>query len=265
MRDELKYLLPVEALPDLRCAIRPYVELDEHGVGYEERGYSVRSIYLDSPALLYYHEKQGHLQCRKKIRVRGYNRPCDDLRVFLEIKRKNDAAIEKERARLRYRELDGLFRSGDYASYFDRPGAAATARRFLYHVYRHDLRPTALVVYEREAFEGRFDDTFRITLDRNLRGRMYPSLDGLYHEDGLEEAMAGWFVMEVKFDVRMPAWMRQVIAEFGLVQRAVSKYCLSVDAFERRIDTRTAVLACAARVDMPERSEAVRHVTEAAA
>lgn len=247
MRDELKYVLPVDTLPDVRRAIGPFVRLDEHGVGLEEVGYTVRSIYLDTTRLRFYHEKQGHLQHRKKIRIRGYNEPEIEPSVFLEIKRKSNAAISKERAELPYDDLLAFMRTRGRAARRAPQSAenSAVVRRACYHAFRHDLRPTCLVVYEREAFEGRFDRTFRITLDRNLRGRMYPEWSGLYEEEGFVNATPGYFVMEVKFDIRMPAWMRQVISEFGIMQRALSKYCVCVDAFERRIDTKSAVLACA--------------------
>lgn len=246
MRDELKYVLPVDALPRVRHALNPFMRLDEHCIDYEERGYTVRSIYLDSSSLRYYHEKIGHLQHRKKVRIRGYNEPNGT--VFLEIKRKDDSAVSKDRAPMPYADLEPLFRTGRFDAFFRTTSDAAVGRRVCYHVFKNDLRPTCLVVYEREAYEGRFDDSFRITLDRNIRGAMYPRLDGLYEAEGLVEVLPGYFVIEVKFDTRLPAWMRQVIAEFGLMQRAASKYCICVDAFDRRIDTMTAVRACASPV-----------------
>lgn len=248
MRDELKYVLPVDALPRVRASLEPFMHLDAYCKNYEKTGYTVRSIYLDSSRLRYYHEKMGHLQHRKKVRVRGYNDP--DGSVFLEIKRKTDATVSKDRAPVAHRDVAALLRTGRFADFVRSTTleAQAVGRRVCYHVYRNDLRPTSLVVYEREAFEGRFDETFRVTLDRNIRSVMYPELDELYREEGLVEAMPGYFVMEVKFNTRMPAWMRQVIAEFGLMQRAASKYCLCVDSFGRRIDTKTAVLACTSSV-----------------
>lgn len=245
MRAELKYIVPNALLPALREALTPFVELDRHGVGYEERGYTVRSIYLDSPSLRYYHEKQQHLQHRKKLRIRGYNAPRDGTVVFLEIKRKMDDAIGKDRARVRYDGLAAMLASGAYDPREARCGVddAVAGRQFLYHVYQDRLGPVNLVVYEREAFQGLFDPTLRITLDRNLRGALHPGLDGLFREDGFVDALPGSFIMEIKYDTRFPAWMRPVIARFGLLQRAASKYCLCLDLFERRPCTKGGMLA----------------------
>lgn len=245
MRDELKYVLPIEELPRLRHAIEPFVRLDEYGKPYRETGYTVRSIYLDSSSMRFYHEKIGHLQHRQKVRVRGYNDATST--VYLEVKRKSNAAVWKDRAAICYGDLHELFRTGLYEDIAGTTSElAAVARRVCYHLYKDDLRPTSLVVYEREAFQGRFDDTFRITLDKNIRSAMYPDLDALFSDDGLVEALPGRVIMEVKFSTRLPAWMRQILAEFGLMQRAASKYCLCIDSFERRVDTKTAVLASAA-------------------
>lgn len=249
LREELKYVVPIARLHALRKAIEPFTELDPHGRGYEEEGYTVRSIYLDSPNLLYYHEKQAHLQNRKKLRIRGYNDGSGGD-VFLEIKRKYTSQVAKERAPVRYTDLDALFESGRFADFVcsSTDSAIAAGRRFFYHVYKEHLRPTNLVVYEREAFQGRFDRSFRITFDRNLRGHLYPPLDGLFEDEGFRDAMSDRFIMEVKFATRMPAWMGQIIAEFGLMQRAASKYCIVVDLFDRRLDTKSAALASAPAV-----------------
>lgn len=257
LREELKYVLPVDLLPALRKAIEPFAEIDPHGRGFEDVGYTVRSIYLDSPNLLYYHEKQAHLQHRKKLRLRGYNQQDGDDFLFLEIKRKNTTSVEKDRAAVRHDDVGALFQSGRYTDYIcsaTHDGIDA-GRRFFFHVYRENLRPTNLVVYEREAFQGRFDRTFRVTFDRDVRGSLYPGFDELFVEDGMRHAMPGYFIMEVKFTTRMPAWMRQVIAEFGLMQQAASKYCMCVDVFDRRMDMKSAVLASAPAVNWAEKAE----------
>lgn len=247
MRSELKYVLPTSALSEVRRAIEPFVDLDKHGKGYEEVGYTVRSIYLDSPEFRYYQEKQQHLQHRKKIRIRGYNTPAKDAVVYLELKRKITSKISKERAPVRYADVRPLLRSGRYADYLldASEKAHAAGRHVLYQAHRDRLGPTCLVVYEREAFFGKFDHTFRLTLDRNLRGFIYPDLDGLFRDDDLRDVLPGQFILEIKFNTRLPAWARQFVAAFGLMQRSASKYCLCVDRFDRRFSSKVAVIAAA--------------------
>lgn len=244
MRTELKYVVPEACLPALREAVTPFMTGDVHGRGYEGRGYTVRSVYLDTPQLRYYEEKKAGIKVRRKLRVRAYNTVGPDDAVLLEIKRKNEAAVRKVRVPVRLRDLEALFASGDVERYVaDDARAREEARYFFYHVYRYRLRPTCLTTYEREAFVGRFDPTLRITFDRNLRGRAYPSWADLTREAGLCYVHPGAFVMEVKFNTRFPGWLRPVLARQEFRHQAFSKYCRCLEACRAQADPPTAVLA----------------------
>jgi hypothetical protein len=247
MREELKYVVPEAALDDIRREIQPFMELDKFGLGYEERGYTIRSIYLDSPDLLFYHEKQNHLQNRKKLRIRGYNDRNGGDMVFLEIKRKFSSAIAKDRAFMAYDDLEELFQTLDIDRLVDQenrfPESREAARSFFYHVYKLNLRPANLVVYEREAFMGRFDPTLRITFDRNLRGGVYPRMEELFEERDFQHVMPGYFILELKYSTQFPGWLRPTLARHGLMQRSASKYCMVIDVFNRRKEGRIATLA----------------------
>lgn len=237
MREELKYVVPESALDDLRQEISAFMELDKFGRGYENRGYTIRSVYLDSPDLLFYHEKQNHLQNRKKLRIRGYNDRKGNDKVFLEIKRKFSSAIAKDRSPVYFEDLPELFQTTDVDRLVDLsdafPEARESARSFFYHVLRLNLRPANLVVYEREAFQGRFDPTLRITFDRNLRGCIYPRMDELFDEKEFRHVMPGYFVLELKYSTQFPGWLRPALARHGLMQRSASKYCMVIDLYQR--------------------------------
>lgn len=245
MRTELKYLVAETHLEALRGVLAPFAAGDRHGEGFEGRGYTVRSIYFDTPSLRYYHEKEAGLKQRRKLRVRAYNAPAVEAPVYLEIKRKDEMTVAKDRAPVRYHDLDALLRTGDVAAYVATPDVRRReqARHFLYHFYRHRLQPTCLTVYEREAFEGRFDPTLRITFDRNLRGKAYPSWPDLRADVGLRHVHPGFFIMEVKFDTAFPAWLRPVLGRYGLRPQALSKYCLCLETCRREADSPTVVLA----------------------
>lgn len=247
MRWELKYLVPNKYLDALRSEIAPYTYLDKHGLGYEETGYTVRSIYLDSRSLTFYFEKKAGIKIRRKLRVRGYNvnRPTDW--IFLEIKRKQEQAVSKNRAPLLFKDLEALFSDGRVADYIRSddyfPNALDDARRFFFHVFRYDLRPTDMTVYEREAFMGCFDPTLRITFDRNLRGRYYPLLGELYCNDGLRSVLPGYFIMEVKYNTQYPGWLKPLIGKYHLQNQSISKYSLCLEVYHKEKDPVTTVLA----------------------
>ncbi|MEM6648433.1 MAG: polyphosphate polymerase domain-containing protein [Bacteroidota bacterium] len=233
MRLEYKYRVPSHLLDEMREAIAPFMKLDKHGRGYENKGYTIRSIYFDSFNLRYYHEKAAGIHTRRKIRVRAYNAFSPDARVFLEIKRKRNMAIAKARALLRYADLEPLLRTGHYQTYVnpypDDPerntAAQEEARRFLYHIYGYHLRPVNLVVYEREAYLGTGDPTLRITFDRDLRGKTHPGLGDMFDNDlTLVESLRDHFIMEVKFNTFFHGWLNPLLGQYNFVREAISKY-----------------------------------------
>lgn len=245
-RVELKYLVREDEIPALRQEIEPFTVLDRHGREYENRGYTVRSIYLDTAGLRYYHEKKSGLRVRRKLRIRGYN----DLKrgdwTFLEIKRKTQDRVSKNRAPVYFEAVENLFATGDVDRHVIHnrhyPGAFDDARRFFYHVYRYDLVPTFSTVYEREAFFGRFDPTLRITFDRGLRGRSYPALTDLYDDTYNRPVRPGFAIMEVKYNTLFPGWLRPILGIEGHRNEALSKYCLCAEISERQWDRKRSVL-----------------------
>ncbi len=249
MRSELKYFIPNDVVPILRAELAPYVYLDSHGRGFENVGYTVRSIYLDTHDLRYYREKKAGIKIRRKLRIRGYNTPTSTSWAFLEIKRKNEDKIHKNRAPVVHTDLEALFATGDVDTYIVKHAkyadAAEEARRFFYHVFRYNLRPTHMTVYEREAFLGRFDPTFRCTFDRNLRGGYYPKLSELYTYSNLREVRPGYTILEVKFDTQFPGWLRPMLATYDLRPRAISKYCHCAQVHKKQNDPKEAVMASA--------------------
>ena len=252
MRVELKYAIHEEQLPSLRQEIEPFMSVDPHGRRFEGRGYTVRSIYLDTADLRYYHEKKAGVRVRRKLRVRGYNKFSPGDWVFLEIKRKVQDRVSKNRAPLRFESLSALFESGDVAQHVltnrHYQDSIEEGNRFFYHVYRYGLVPTFSTVYEREAFFGRYDPTLRITFDRNLRGRAFPRLEGLYEEEYHRLVRPGAAIMEVKYDTTFPAWLRSPLGRRGLRTEALSKYCLCAEVSERQWARKLDVLGSYQRI-----------------
>ena len=235
-RIEYKYQVPIALLPKLRAELMPYVVPDLPPGDATSSDYTVRSVYFDTPRFDCYEEKVDGLKMRNKFRVRGYGR--DGSRssvVFLEIKRKSESFIKKHRAPLAPEHLDAFFATRDVDRYIiGGPGQSREkedALCFLYHFGRHGLRPTALVVYDREAFKGRFDSSLRVTFDKNVRGTPFPSLDELFDDTNLKGAMPGSFVLEVKFfRYALPSWVRSIIARYELPRLALSKYGMCLEA-----------------------------------
>ncbi len=234
MRKEYKYLVHIDLLEDLRKALQPYLVLDNFSEQRHKLEYTVRSIYYDTKDLSFYYEKQEGLKVRKKLRIRGYNELLGEKVVFLEIKRKYENFNWKNRSPVLYGDLEELFSTGNIEelvlSNKHSDKATLDGKRFFYHVFRKSLIPTVLVVYNREAYFGKFDRSIRITFDKFLRYQTFPELSDLYSNDKLRFAIPNYFLLELKFDLGFPLWLQQIVSGFKLNRIAFSKYSTCIDS-----------------------------------
>lgn len=232
MRLEYKFLVPLYFLNELREAIYPFVFIDEYAEKECNKEYTVRSIYFDTIKLDDYRDKLAGLKIRKKLRIRGYNINSGDSIVFLEIKRKQENHISKNRAPVLYSNLNELLATSDFENLLVKKknylNSKTDAVKFFYLMKLKNYSPVCLVSYEREAYYSKLDSTLRITFDKNLRSKPLPQIVNLY-DDSLQPSMSGNFILEVKFFGGFPVWLQKVIRRFDLNRRAISKYTISVD------------------------------------
>jgi hypothetical protein len=247
MKYEFKYIVPVSQLDQLREAISPYVALDPYAAAMDAHEYTVRSVYFDTSNFNYYFEKIDGYKIRKKIRIRGYNQKQDGDTVFMEIKRKMKEPIEKDREKLTFEVMKRLMAGEGSQAYGDQSNDHGVngAGKFLFHVYRNNLKPVVLVIYDREAYFGRFrnemfSNDVRLTFDKNLRSIAFPGIGDLYSEEKVVPALKGYFIFEVKFKDHFPGWLRPITGRLGLIKRSASKYVMCIDSHHLTEPTRKA-------------------------
>jgi len=235
MRYELKYRLPVRTMAEIRQQIVPHVRFDPHCACRAGHHYTVRSIYFDSDDLCFYHEKYDGVRVRRKLRVRTYDEFDAESVAFIEIKRKFGRRGCKERLRLPL-DLVATALNGNSR----REGLVQRRRdRIVLAKVSHlmalkKLRPVVLVTYEREAYIGQRDERLRVTFDRNIRSLIDPTLEQIHRERELQRFEDSFFVLELKFDNRMPGWMARLIRQLNLVAHPYSKYCHGIDTWSER-------------------------------
>ena len=210
--------------------MEPYVRLDPYAQQRDDKEYIVRSIYFDTNELRFYHEKIAGLKIRKKLRIRGYNEFNHTNKLFLEIKRKHENYISKNRSQVDYHELGELFRAEDPMDYLNHKNSRRDGKKFLYYIMRYGLRPIVLVVYNREAYYSCFNSNLRVTIDKNLRYYGFPEFSELYEDHLLQHALNGSAIMEVKFSRGFPDWLQSIIKEYNLSRGPLSKYTICLDA-----------------------------------
>jgi hypothetical protein len=237
MRYEYKYFVPNHKLEMLRKMVQPFVDLDKYAVGREHNHYTVRSIYFDSPRLECYDTKVEGLGYRKKVRLRGYNDGGENSTVFMEIKRKFELPLRKNRAPMTYAAAKAILAhqmpiEEGVQNSEKIPDAQDNVRRFLYQINAFNMRPVVLTIYEREPYLSKTDPTIRITFDKNLRCSPYPLLEDLHLEKRVRTCLQNQFILEVKYNEYYPAWMKPIIGTLGLKWTSASKYVISMDAQE---------------------------------
>ena len=234
-RREFKYLVPNEVARDIAKAISGVCSLDVFAGSNGD--YAIRSLYFDTDQLGLYWANEREEMSRFKIRVRSY--PPYTERVWLEVKARNGDSIYKTRSSLPAKQWAELVRNPSEGSLGALPVQdRQMLERFAYHVHVHDLKPTVLVEYNREAYFSRVDDYARVTFDRNVRCQDQTQ----WTTDATEEHWRvvdhpvqthtdrAMCVVELKFAAMVPRWMNVLIQNFEMIRYSFSKYCYSIDA-----------------------------------
>lgn len=227
MRSELKFWVPLVQMQQIKQSIAPYVRRDPYTFSLRYPRYSVHTIYFDSPQLDFYYEKMDGLKVRKKVRLRTYNQARDHAPFFLEIKRRYDRSIIKERCVMSHEAIHDWWQKKDRMTV--KKNKHITLERINYLMNAFHLRPQILVTYDREAYIDRDFSTVRLTLDTNLAFTSDPELKDIYQAGELSYSKEGEGILELKFNGLMPRWMRHLTTRFSLRFLSISKYCIGVE------------------------------------
>ncbi|PIP65749.1 hypothetical protein COU77_04330 [Candidatus Peregrinibacteria bacterium CG10_big_fil_rev_8_21_14_0_10_49_16] len=234
-RIELKYILPTRYVHQFIERVWPYVQVDPYllSEGKGHTRYPVLSLYFDSADYHSLREKDAGVLSRRKLRLRTYaSEFSEDVSSFLEIKRRHDFVVSKDRLSLSVGHLSQKHPMPHLLGHILKRVEAkeeVTAEAELLRGW-YNLQPTALVRYERMPFVGKHDRKFRITLDCELQGVWYPP--HLFGAQAFRSCVSRYCVLELKCNHAIPAWFHEVIQEMQLVRTAYSKYAMVVSALQ---------------------------------
>ncbi|MCI1497933.1 MAG: polyphosphate polymerase domain-containing protein [Atopobiaceae bacterium] len=209
-RCEAKYLLDQGQRERLSSLMERYMVPDEYGAS------TIRSLYLDTPTLLFARRSAAHPLYKEKLRIRSYVPSTPDDEVFLELKKKHDGIVYKRRCRMVLRDAVALCAGRRVPKSQIQEEIAYTALR------EGAVAPRAFIAYEREAFYGKDDRDLRLTLDCQVRAR-WSSLD-LVSTAGEELLDSGCSLLEIKSPKAMPLWLVEFLSEEELRKTSFSKY-----------------------------------------
>lgn len=217
-RKELKYLINFTDYSYLSTALRGALDSDKHNGAF---GYSIRSLYFDTPSNTDFHEKMDGLEKRKKIRLRCYSH--EDTVVKLEIKRKIGDNQRKLSVMISREDAKELIKC-NYDVLLKYSGQAVET---IYNLMKFEhYVPVVLIEYRRKAFIHPTNN-IRITLDSDIRSSetcfglfdKHPMLYPTMEENN--------YILEVKYDGFLYKWIGEILWRCDTSRLAISKYSTS--------------------------------------
>ena len=226
-RFELKYLLTLKQAEELKEHMKDYLLKDSYG---SDGSYAITSLYYDTDDYKCYWEKIEGLKFRKKLRIRFYetiDKLKEDTIVFVEIKQRYDKTIQKRRVAMKYK--DALKLCNEKIIPKHNPEDTAVIEEILAMVSEHDLKPTLITSYFRQAFVGTdYDIGLRITFDTSIKYRIN-DLDLSSKKIGKHIVSPDKVVLEIKVNERVPYWVTELIGQNNYRLIRISKYCTGLE------------------------------------
>ena len=214
-RTEKKYIISKDAYLSLRKEIENYAHEDEYGLG------TVCSLYFDTENFDLIRRSIDKPIYKEKLRLRSYNVPTEDKKVFVELKKKYDKIVYKRRISLKYNDALDFINNGNMSAIKEKD--TQIANELLFACKRYSLRPAMVVCYDRLALVCPNYPTVRITFDNNIRARDY-ELDLLAGSDGWRVLDKDKYIMEIKVNGAMPLWLVQALRKNNIIPGSFSKY-----------------------------------------
>lgn len=156
---------------------------------------------------------------KEKVRIRSYNVPSIDDKVYLELKGKFKGVVFKRRVKVRLKDLYQYLEDGT----IPQNNNQQIMREIDYVIHKQELKPKIYIAYDRESYLDKDNKDFRVTFDSNLRSRR----DNLKLEEGdfgsqyQEEHI---YIMEIKSLASIPLWFTKTLSELKIYPKSFSKY-----------------------------------------
>lgn len=217
MRNERKFLLSLDEFYKLSGYFSRFLIPDEHN-GWD--GYTVRSLYFDTPEERDYFEKEDGIEIRRKIRLRVYN-PSDDF-AALEMKQKQGTNQLKRSLRIQRKDAERLIQ-GDYRILLHYPEDFAAECYGIMEMFAY--RPKSVIEYRRKAFVAK-ENRIRLTFDHHIAA-CETNFNIFSHNLALNPVWEPYLVVfEVKYNGFLLSYIRDAINYCEKSELSVSKYCV---------------------------------------
>lgn len=219
-RHEIKYMLSDDICRRIIRLLGNDMVIDEHN--NNGSFYHICNIYYDTPQHDIIRKSIDKPVYKEKLRLRSYGMADPEDKVYLEMKKKFNGLVNKRRTGIR---LEDAYR---YITDKEKPALKSYMNLQVlgeidYFVRRYQLCPMVFLSYDRYAFYGKEDNSFRVTIDTNIRSRRSDvRLDSKEYGELL--LPPGMWIMEAKAETAVPLWFARLLSEECLYPTSFSKY-----------------------------------------
>ena len=210
-RVEKKYIMTKEQYLAIKEMILEKMIEDSHGKS------TICNLYFDTNEYELIRHSITKPIYKDKVRLRSYNLPTLDSKVYLEIKRKYEGIVSKRRIEMTLDEYYNFEKINNHCE------NKQILNELNYYFNFYKLNATMFLSYFRRAFYAKDNIGFRVTFDSNIIARNYDLKieNGIYGDYILDKDK---YIMEIKILDAIPLWFVKILDQFNISPCVFSKY-----------------------------------------
>lgn len=210
-RVEKKYIMTREQYLAIKEMLSEKMIEDSHGKS------TICNLYFDTNEYELIRHSITKPIYKDKVRLRSYNLPTLDSKVYLEIKRKYEGVVSKRRIEMTLNDYYNFEEANDLYE------NKQILNELNYYFQFYKLKATMFLSYFRRAFYAKDNMGFRVTFDSNIIARNYDLKieNGIYGDYILDKDK---YIMEIKILDAIPLWFVKILDQFNISPCGFSKY-----------------------------------------
>lgn len=212
-RVEKKYIFTLDKYNELMAKIEEKLDPNEFPNS------SILNIYFDTDNFDLAIKSIQKPIYKEKIRLRSYNVPNDDSKLFFELKKKYKGVVGKRRIAISKNQYEEYLNFGTITNVENRQ----IFEEINYAYKKYGLKPKIMVAYDRLAFYLKENHDIRITFDFNLRSRT-TDVDLFMGDAGKRFFENDTVILEIKSVEAIPMWLAKILNELQIYPTSFSKY-----------------------------------------
>lgn len=210
-RYEKKYLLTKGQFMNLYDDIKKHIAPDKFSTS------TICNLYYDTDSSLLIRSSIEKPNYKEKLRIRSYNTPTIDDKVYVEIKKKYDGIVYKRREDFTLKE------ALQFMNHEKHPTTQIQDELCWFMNAYENLVPSMYISYKRYSYKSNDDANLRITIDTDI----------LYRTDKLDLSLGSFgnrvleqdkCILEIKTTTAMPLWLCEALNRYNIYPASFSKY-----------------------------------------